>query len=296
MVAIPKPNTTKQILNSRVYPSNPSRRLGMSSIGNECIRALWYSLHWCSESTINARSKRIFAIGDIFEEMVIADLKSIGIICYRKALDSEEDDFIEITGKKGEKQEQVEGFAGHSVGYTDGRGKGFIEFPNEELLLEFKTMAAKYFEGVFKDGVQKSQPKYYAQAQRYMHGTGLEICCFIAINKNDCSYYFEFIHYDRNYALDLVRKEQSIILSDGPPDKYYSFDHYKCNFCNHNEICHLGKDVQENCRTCSYSDMADGGKWLCTNRNKFDTDYELNYDEQREGCEQWNLGWDLDKY
>lgn len=293
MVAIPKPSTTRQILNSRVYDSNPSRRLGMSSIGEDCTRALWYSLHWCSKKTIPARINRIFTIGNIFEEMIISDLKSIGIKCYRKGLECESDDIVEITGQTNEYQEAIEGFAGHSVGKIDGRGVGFVEFPNEELLLEFKTMADKYFRSVVEEGVQKAQPKYYAQVQRYLHGIDLEICCFIAINKNDCSYYFEFIHYDKNYALDLIRKEQSIIMSDAPPDKYYSFGHYKCNFCNHNQVCHLSGEVWNNCRTCSYSDMGDEGKWICTNRNKFDKDYELSYTEQINGCEQWNLGWSL---
>lgn len=296
MVKIPKRNSTKSIINQRQFRNRPSRRLGMSAIGTECLRILWYSFHWASPQINNARSKRIFRIGDLFEEMIIKDLTDVGVKCYRV----ENKQHIPITGKVGETQEEVMGFHGHSIGKIDGRALGLVEYPNTEVLLEFKTMAEKYFKGVYENGVQRSQPKYYAQAQRYMHGLDLKICLFIAINKNDCSYYFEYIYYDKNYALDLCRKEQTIIMSDAPLDRAYSFGHYKCGFCSHNKICHLGEQPERNCRTCDFSDIDSGGKWLCTNLQHHkdighrQKDYELDFDEQINGCDHWKIGWGLD--
>lgn len=293
MVAIPKPKTTKEILNSRTYESKPSRRLGLSSIGKECYRALWYSFHWVSKREIKARTQRIFTIGNIFEEMIISDLESIGIMCYRKENNNEQVTIIKITGKIDEQQEEIIGFAGHAVGRIDGRGTGFLEYPNQELLLEFKTMADKQFSLLIKEGVKKSQPVYYAQCQRYLHGVQLEVCCFIAINKNDCSYHFEFIEYDKNYALDLVRKEQEIIISDHPPDKHYAVGHYQCNMCDHNAVCHLGDEIEKTCRTCCHVDLDIGGNWICTNRKKFSQDHILTYDEQLLGCKYYKVGWGI---
>lgn len=295
MPKIPKPSTTHQIINSQITPGRPSRRLGLSKIGELCERKLWYSLHWASFGHIPARSQRIFTIGNVFEEIAIKDLKRNNIKCYRKD-NKDKNKIVEIFGKQDEEQEEFSGFVGHAVGKIDGRGMGFVEYPNEELMMEFKTMADKYFAAIVKDGLRKSNPVYFAQVQRYMRGIGLDKTFFMAINKNDCSYYIEFVHHDPGYSSNLEKKEQRIIMSDAPPEKYYASDNYNCNFCNHRAVCHDKAPVQDTCRLCAYADMDSGGKWICTNRNKFDEDKVLDLAEQSVGCNEWELGWGIGEF
>lgn len=300
MAKLPKRNGTIHLIDDRKYgqlDENSRGYLGMSGIGDECWRKIWYGFHWASEREYKARMQRIFDVGHLFEEIAINDLKSVG--CTVFALD-ENGNSYELTGKKSDVQETLHGFAGHAKGHPDGRIIGLQEYPNEELLLELKTMKAEKFVLFKQKGVAVSHPAYYAQAQKYMGKMDLKKCFFLAINKNTCEYWWEFIDFDREYFNELERKEKVIIISDEPPEMAYSSNNYNCNFCNHYATCHAKVAPDKNCRTCDYSDLADNGEWHCGNseyRKSMDVDDDsdliLGIKTQITGCEFYKLGWGM---
>jgi hypothetical protein len=258
--------------------------LGMSGIGGECWRKIWYGWHFATKKNFSQRTKRIFAMGHLFEKIAIDDLTKIGCEVY-KIVDGKK---LPLTGEVGEEQEEIVGFAGHSKGHPDGRIKGISFMPDIEMLLELKTMNDKRFNTFLSLGVQKSDPVYYGQVQKYMFKMGLQYCYFLAINKNDCHYADEIIEIDYSFAEDLERKEKVIILSDEPPERAYSSNNFNCNFCNHYAVCHSRVAPEKNCRTCEHSDIEDGGVWSCGKHN-----INLDIEKQLEGCSDHLTGWGM---
>lgn len=288
-------------LDSRTFGgTTPRTYLGMSGGGEPCQRKRWYGFHWCKLKTHSARTERIFNIGHLFEQIAISDLKDIGCEVYRMK-DGEK---IELTGKVGEEQEELYGFTGHEGGHPDGRVIGLVEAPKSEHLLELKTMKEEFFKKLVKDGVEKNNPGYYSQMQRYMHAMRLTRALFIAINKNTCEYHVERIYYEKQHAEDLVRKETGIIVTDSPPAKHYPEGFYKCGdaWCAFSEICKGDEDPLENCRTCDHVDIEQDGKWICSNKKAIKEDFKtepigdgfvLPRKIQLTGCSFYKRGWEL---
>lgn len=283
MVLIPEPeNTTENAIESIETDQIGRSYLSMSSIGNECIRALWMGFRWCTKSTITARTKRIFNRGDIEEARIITDLKSVGIEVYRM----EGDKKIELFGTIGEKQHELTGFAGHCKGHTDGECLGVIEAPKTPHLLEIKTMAEKYFKALKKEGLRASNPAYYSQFTMYMGYQKLMRTLFIATNKNDEHRHYERIKFDKPHYEHLQEKERNVILSEFIPKKQFKSTWFACRFCTHRYGCHHGAEIQKNCRTCKHVDLDMGGVWSCS----LQSDKELSVEDQHKGCQLYNLG------
>lgn len=287
MALIPDQRTTHNLIEmTDITEENPRGYLGMSGIASECERKLWYGFHFVKpERSHSQRVERIFNTGHIAESFIIADLKRIGCEVYRYGPDGEK---IEMTGEKGEEQDRCVDIAGHFMGHTDGTVLGIPEAPKTEHLLEMKTHNDKSFKDVVKNGVQKSKPVHYGQMQIYMHYRKLSRGLYVAYNKNDSSYYFERVYYDRSEAEDLVRKAREIITSEEPPVKKFQRTWFACKWCDYKEICHDGEKPASNCRTCAHADICNDGKWECDLDNT-----ELDKAVQLRGCEMYQPGWGL---
>lgn len=281
MVMIPvNTRTTEYEIESRQYGGGFGRPyLGMSGLGHECLAALWYGFHWTSVSFHDARKERIFRRGDLEEERVIADLKSVGVEVFRR----EGDKRIELYGRKDEPQEELVGFAAHAKGHTDGRCIGLIEAPKTEHLLEIKTMKNSKFQELLDNGLEAAFPGYDAQLNRYMKAMGLKRAFFVATNKDDERRKYLRIEIDNEKAEELVRKEQIVIMSEKPLPKAFPEGFYKCGWCAHSNTCHYGKPPEMNCRTCSRHNILEEGKWECELSGK-----ELSEKEQRDGCKMYS--------
>lgn len=298
MVAIPKKTGTMHVIDQIPYGGSPRPYLGMSGIGEACWRKLWYAFHWVVIEQHNARTERIFDIGHMFEQLAISDLKKAGVFVFRVDDDGNQ---VEMTGSKDEDQEELVGFEGHAKGHPDGRVIGLQEMPNTQALLELKTMNDDKFKTFKQKGVAVSHPGYYGQTQRYMKKMNLSVCFFLAINKNTCEYWWEFVHLDHDHASELERKEKVIIISDEPPERAYASNNYNCNWCRFYGPCHAKEEPMKNCRTCEHCDLEGGGQWSCSNQThieiitngKCQDEYYLSVEEQREGCEYWEKGWGL---
>lgn len=283
--------STAMILEAREVPPDQRRLyLGMSSIANKCVRALWYGFHWATkQESLPIRTVRIFERGDIEEARVIRELNAIGVAVYRKTPDGQ---IIGLTGAIGEEQEELIGFAGHCKGHPDGRARGFNEWPDETCLLEIKTAKASKFREFVKSGVRLANPTYYGQTIRYMGQMGLQKCFFVVTNKDTEERYYEWIDFDMAYYKELKSREALIVTAIDPPEKLSENPHWiDCKWCNHRDVCHGGSVPARNCRTCEFSDIEDGGVWSCSHEDG--PKGPLTYHEQYEGCHRYRRGWGL---
>lgn len=266
MVKLPEQKTTLSEI-ERVGETSIKLRpyLGMSQLGHECNRYLWYSFRWAYGGFISARKNRLYNRGHHEEPIIYKILESIGLIVWGD-------------------QTEIQAVYGHCKGHCDGIVRGVIEAPKTNHLLEIKTMGDKYFKDTQKNGLKITYPVYYGQMQVYMHGLGLIRGLFIAINKNDDDLYIERIYYDKEYAEMLLQKAEGIIIANKPPEKAFRPTWWKCKNCDARGICHQNETPQENCRTCEQIQILKKGKWKCNEYN-----LSLSTEQQRLGCDNYDV-------
>ena len=269
MVKIPKleddPHRLNYMLNkTTIKRERRSNRLGMAAIGNPCLRAMWLKFRWGREVELPRRVKRIFALGDACEIIVIDALKELG---------------LEIT----DQQEEVAGWGGHIWGYTDGR---ITKVPGAEKtvhLLEVKSMNDRIFKTVKKDGVIEAKHEHYVQMTNYMGKLNLERALYCAINKNDSEIHTERIRFCKTDYKEFMSRGIDVISHEiAPPNLFQTETAQACKWCDFVPICYQGEPALKSCRTCVRVDIEDEGKWSCNLHQK-----ELSFEEQQIGCDQY---------
>lgn len=274
MAQLPEPQSPTL---AAIYAAYESRRdeaertyLGMSTMGTECDRALWYGFRWAAPAEhLDGRKLRLFETGHREEARMIEDLRMAGIMVVERD---------PATGG----QWALSALGGHFRGHMDGRASGFPEAPVVEHVTEFKTHNEKSFKSLLKDGVEKSKPGHYAQMQLYMHFGGVSRAFYLAHCKNDDALYAERIHYDSVLAAQLVARAERIIGAARPPTRLHedpaSKAAFACGWCQARGICHEGEFGRTNCRTCLHSTPVNGG-WHCARFARM-----LTVEDQRAGC------------
>lgn len=247
-----------------------SRRkyLGMSQIGEECWRKLWYDFRKADHPKIDAESLKRFKDGFIQEDLMAERLRMIPTIQLQ-------------TTKLGSKEQiGFKDFGGHFSGHIDGAILGILESPEVWHIWEHKAVNDDKFETLRKLKVvdEKSALKqwdytYWTQAQLYMHYSGLKkhyLTCTTPGGRNYTSVRTDFEHESIQAILD---KAKSIITTDIAPKRLSNKrEFYKCKWCGYADICHDYKFVDINCRTCAFStpiidEQNDQGIWRCTRTN-----------------------------
>jgi len=240
----------------------PRPYLGMSQLGHECSRFLWYQFHWAFLDTTTKRMIRLWERGHREEPVIVADLEKIGIKVW------------------GDQVEMVAGH-GHIKGHCDGQCSGVIEAPKTTHLAEFKTMKESAYKSYLKLGLEKYSPVYWGQIHLYMSFLKLTRTLYIVVNKNDDSRDVRRFALNQGVADDLLRKGESIILAESPPERAFpSKTFFKCKWCSAKHLCWETAPMQKNCRTCTQSNIALEGKWECTMHNA-----AIPVDFQRKGCD-----------
>ncbi len=240
--------------------------LGMSQLGHECRRYLWYSFRWAYLEYITPRQQRIFDRGHMEEPRIEADLRRVGVT---------------ITNQ----QAEIVGFAGHCLGHIDGEGENIPGAEKTKHLLEYKGLKDKKFVEMERFGVERANPVYYAQAQCYMKGRGLTRTLFVATNKDTEARHYERLHYDKAKAEELMSVAMDVIGTDIPPAKLSErVDYYQCKWCAAQDICHRGKPMLKGCRTCAKVEIHDNGEWKCGDHPEWGP---IPVDFQRKGCDQY---------
>lgn len=255
--------------------ASQSRRgyLGMSQIGDECSRKLWYSFRFAFRQNINAYGLRCIEDGHRMEEVMANKLRSVpGITLYT------------VNPRTGA-QFGYYAHGGHFSGHIDGAILGVAEAPKTWHVWEHKSVNEKKFASLQKGMSLEGWDKiYYAQAQCYMHYAGLDRHYLTVTtpggrNRTSCR-----TKYSKEDALRLEAKALEIIKSDLPPKRIsdnQSF--YVCKMCDAHAICHKKKTANVNCRTCLHSQpdvSSEGARWNC----KFHG-IQISLKQQEEGCD-----------
>lgn len=243
--------------------SHTRNYMGLSGIGEKCIRKLQYTFRMASNNDTNFRTQRIFDLGNIIEQLIIWELERIGISVKNQ-------------------QKGITGAFGHWKGHIDGTALGIIEAPRTEHLLECKSHKDKLFKKLVDDGVRESNPKYYSQMQIYMDGLRLKRGLYVGYNKDNSELYFERVYPDKDHVQELKEKQQVVIMEELPAHRIGSgkISWYECKFCKHKDVCFNQIVPLKNCGTCEYRDVYDNGVFKCSKKN----DYALSWSEMRNGC------------
>lgn len=249
--------------------------LGLSGLGEKCVRKVWYQWRHCIKPSFPPRMKRLFRRGDREEFVFVWMLRGIGCTVYE----------VDERGK----QFSVKDFSNHLSGHLD----AVIIFPAEfwlegftpvPLLGEFKTANdAKYNECV-KLGVEKWNSKYFTQMQGYCGYKKLTGAVFFAVNKNDDKLYIEYVPAKKSKFRLLVEKAGDIISAQAPPERVpfaspslWDFKTKEgCKYCDALDICFKQASSPKMCRTCKFASPAENATWICEKGNEYGI-----------ACEQW---------
>lgn len=249
--------------------SKPFRtHLGVSLIGKECARDLWYSFRWCKKPHFDGKTLRLFNRGHLEEARFIAMLQVIGCALWYET---------ETGG-----QFRVSEFGGHFGSALDGVGRKIPDLHPEQLAYtEFKTSSNKNFNKLKKYGLMEEKMQHYVQMQVCMEKYDLPFGLYMVVNKDNDELYAEIIELDREFALSYKERANRIIFDGDPPPRIAnSKAFFKCRFCDFKNICHDREKPEINCRTCCHSTPLQDGTWACSRGwNDF-----INSDEAMIGC------------
>jgi hypothetical protein len=247
--------------------------LGMSAIGDQCARKLWYGFRWAAESNFDAATLKRFADGHATEAVAIARLKAVGELELHDVNEAGEQFGFSDVG-------------GHFRGHMDGVVLGLLQAPKTWHVLEIKATEklrdlekakAEFGE---KLALKKWNPTYYAQAVLYMAYAGLDRHYLVACSPGGRKWTSVRTEADPAEAESLMAKAARIVLADQPPERIASSDFYICRWCDFHAVCHDGKPADRNCRTCLSSTAEPDGRWSCA---RYEID-DLSVSQQEEGC------------
>jgi len=209
------------------------RYLGMSGIGKECYRALWYGFRGFDPVSLEGRTRMIFELGDHIEQIQIHWLEAAG---YR------------ITDRQASYSDHNGFFRGHPDGIIHGVTK-------DPHVWDAKSINKKGMEALKKAGMKASKPIYYAQAQMMMHYSGYSRALYTFMCKDNSEWYAERFYYNEEHAIDLILKAKNIITSNGPHIRPFEHDSLECQWCDFKLQCYYPEETilsEKTCGTCFY--------------------------------------------
>ncbi len=237
----------------------PRNYLGMSSLGRDCARALWYGFRHAKAPSRKASLICAAQDGYASEEIMASRLRMVDGITLET-----------VDPSTGEQFEFAENplFRGHS----DGRIKGLPSNPDQWHVWENKACNDKKFNDFIKlkdlhgqgKVLEKWDYSYYAQAIMYMHYSGIHQHYLTVCSSGSRATISCITKYDEAVALQLIEKASRIIFSDSAPERINNNpSFYLCKWCDYYSICHEKAKPQLNCRTCLHSTTEREGNWSC---------------------------------
>lgn len=248
--------------------------LGMSSLGNECSRQLFYGFRWAQRITFKAQTLRYFDDGHRTEDLVAERIKAVPNI------------ELQTEDPKGG-QIGWQDFGGHLRGHGDGILLGLIQAPATLHLWENKAVNDKKFAKLEKlkainekAALSIWDTTYYAQQVLYMDYEGLTRSWMTVTTPGGRHQIGVRTEADPAHAIQLKAKAERIIFSDEVPDRFSDVDKAPpCLWCDHKELCRGREAADRNCRTCAHSSVEKDGTWSCAMHN-----IKLEYEDQERGC------------
>ena len=225
----------------------PRQYIGASNIGSDCEASLAYSLRGYPDSPIPPKLQRIFALGHIIEDIVVADMK--------KKADIRVWEKDGLTGK----QHSYELFGGHISCHMDGH----VEMDDGEVaVLEVKSMNQTMFNKCLKHGVAHSHPKYVDQMQAMMGMSGMKKSLFVSYCKNTSRYLSQIVEFDELHYNALLAKADVVMMNEAEKVSADPED-WRCRGCFKRGVCWDDQPVPVACSSCKHAIAEETGIWYC---------------------------------
>jgi CRISPR/Cas system-associated exonuclease Cas4 (RecB family) len=248
-------------LEKKELENKPRKYLGMSQIGNECWRNLFYSFRGAEKRIISASGIKAIQDGFTQEDIMAGRLRMVsGIELW--TLDPETNQQIAFSL-----------LLDHFRGHCDGIIIGLIEAPKTPHVWEHKSVNEKKFAELVKardkygekEALKNWDSVYYAQCQIYMHEARLERHFLTVTTPGGREYISIRTEYNKKEAEAIIAKAKSIIFDNWtiPARISDKREFFRCKWCEYSEICHDGKFPLVNCKTCRYMEPVKDGKFNC---------------------------------
>jgi hypothetical protein len=260
--ALEAKGTTKYKLVPIEEEEEDRKYLGMSQIGEECYRKLFYSFRKAEKRDIQASGIKAIEDGFLQEDVMANRLRMLPN--------------IELFTMDPQNPEEQIGFSlllGHFNGHCDGMIKGIIEAPQTWHTWEHKSVNQTKFNKLIKLRNEKGEKQalqlwdiiYFAQAQSYMHVSTTQRHFSTVTSPGGREYISIRTDYNRKIAEDIIVKAKAIIFNkyDLPSRISDKREYFKCKWCEFQEICHDGKFPDVNCKTCQYIEPVKNGENQC---------------------------------
>lgn len=256
----------------------PRPYLGMSEIGRECERELWYSFRWATRIAFDAEALKRFADGYHGEDVQAERLRMVeGVVLH--------------THDENGRQFGFSDHSGHFKGHMDGAILGLLQAARTWHVWEHKQVDPKKqtrLEKLKRELGEKAaleawDTTYFVQGQLYMHYSGMTrhyLTCSTPGGRHTTSVRTD---YHAPTALRFIERARRIVASPEPPPRISEDPGFwQCGWCSHAPICHEGRAPEISCRTCAHSTPeldVEGGRWSCALLSK-----DLTQREQSLGC------------
>lgn len=244
----------------------PRIYLGMSSLGDPCLRKIFLQWRFARLPKFSSRMLRLFDRGHLEEFRFVHYLRAAG------------HKVIEKDPKTGRQWEYIEQ-SGHVKGHSD----GIVVIDGIRILTEMKTHSNKSFMPVRRtNDLQLSKHEHFCQMQKYMSCEGLDYGLYMAVNKDNDALHMELIEKDQP-TVDWINERTAELLTVEIPPEGISQDpnFWRCSMCDFHGICFDGDSSLTGCRMCEHVEMVEEGGWWCQ-KTKKGTRLRLN--EQLTGC------------
>jgi len=256
--------------------------LGMSSLGNECIRQQWLGFRWAKLISFKAQTLRYFDDGHRTEDLIAQRIQAVPGV--ELQIVDEKDPTRQIGWRD---------FGGHLRGHADGILTGLLQAPKTKHLWENKAVNDKKFAKLEK--LKKVNEKaalmlwdfvYYAQQVLYMDYEGLTRSWMTVTTPGGRKQLGVRTEADPAEAMKLKAKAERIIFSEEMPEAFSDTDKVPpCLFCELKGICRGRELAERNCRTCAHVTPERDGTWSC-GFFKGELSKDLSYERQTTGCSQ----------
>lgn len=231
----------------------PRQYIGGSSVANDCDAYIALCMRGFPDNQIDPQLQRIFELGHILEDVLVAHIKASG---YFEQLD-------EVDPKTG-KQWEFKSHGGHHVSHYD--GLAYDKKVKDWILFEAKSMNKAKFEQFKNHGVRVSHPMYFYQCQDYMQLSGLKKAILVSYCKDNSQIHAEYIDADVGEVAWIRERVARVVEGDAQRISYDSIE-YRCKQCFKQDACWGKKLPDVKCASCKFSkpDMnKNNGSWHCT--------------------------------
>lgn len=257
----------------------PRPYLGMSAIGEECERRLWYSFRWCLPAGGGFDAKGLSNVqdGHRSEDVMAERLRQVpGVeLLTVDPTTSRQFGFVDI--------------GGHFRGHMDGVTRGLLQAPKAWHVWEHKASEkgpaelARLKQAGEKEALAKWNPTYYAQAVLYMDYAEMSRH-YLTCSSPGARLPITTVRTNAapEEAERLREKAKRVIFSPEPLSRLSEDPaFYKCKWCPASAVCHTAALPRVSCRTCLHAtpEPEGDGRWSCA---RWKADIPL--DAQHAGC------------